>query len=96
MRRRHFLGMSSDEKDMFCWCLSTDLSALTSLEEAGRDEKVEMPLAALACAAIALALVAYYVSSTQAGSPPQLNSEGRLGRDRLCFFVSSHDFPLKN
>ena len=56
----HFLGMSDDEKDMFCWCLSTDLSAFSSLAEASGDEKVEMPLAALACVAIALGLVAYY------------------------------------
>ena len=58
---QHFLSLSNDEKDMFCWCLATDLTDLRNrTQSSGDDEKVEMPLAALAAVAIALCLIGYY------------------------------------
>jgi hypothetical protein len=58
---QHFLGLSDDEKDMFCWCLSTDLADLRNrAESSGGEEKVEMPLGALGAAAVALCLVGVY------------------------------------
>ena len=61
---QHYLAMSKDEQEMFCWCLATDLSDLSNRAEASDgDEKVELPLAALGAVAIALCLVGYYGKS---------------------------------
>lgn len=57
----HFASMSDDEKDMFCWCLSTDLTDLRTRAELSSDgQKVEMPLAVLGAVAIILCLIGYY------------------------------------
>ena len=57
----HYLAMSEDEQEMFCWCLATDLTDLQNRTEASDgDEKVELPLAALGALAIALCIIGYY------------------------------------
>jgi hypothetical protein len=57
----HYLAMSEDEQEMFCWCLATDLTDLNNRAEAsGGDEKTELPLAALGALVIALVIVGYF------------------------------------